>query len=138
MTSSATTLAAVAVVSKRREIRRWLRVDCQAVRAHDFRHVGGEIIDVSLGGIRVVPEVAAVGVGEHLIVSFEIDEDTFIDAEATVVHVAHNDSDGRARVELGLAFDELAIESRELLASRLSKIPPVVPRRASGTYEKQR
>lgn len=124
--------------SRRSESRRFVRVDCQAVRASDFRRVGGQVLDLSLSGMRVAPE-SEVDIGEQLLVSFQISgnpdgigEGPWIDAEATVVHQAEQDG----RVELGLSFDELSDESRQILAARLPKIPPVVPRTQSGTYRR--
>jgi len=121
-------LKSLALESKRRESRRWVRIDCQAVRTRDFRKVGGRILDLSLGGMRIAPEIHDLVEGEQLFVSFEVG-DSWIDAEATVVHLLEKE-DG---VEIGLCFETMDERSFEALASRLPKLPPIVPKRASGT-----
>ena len=109
--------------TRRHESRRWVRLDCEAVRARDFRRVGGQIVDLCRGGLRVAPFVPDLRIGERLFVSFAVDAMTWIDAEAIVVHRTRRGE----HVEVGLAFAAMDDASRAALERKLPALPPLLP-----------
>lgn len=116
--------------SQRRSVRRSVRVDCQVVRERDFKLLGKNAIDLSPEGMLVVSGEPVL-TGEPVIVSFRVPAtDVWLDAEATIARVVHGRRPGdRARC-LGVQFDALDAEARELLCQQLQGRPPPVPLRA--------
>lgn len=98
------------------------------MRARDFQRVGTTVVDLSPDGMRVLAD-ADVEVGDELVVAFRAPvTEAWIECAAWVAHVADDDT-------FGVVFD-LDQEMRETLEISLSRVPPVIPRRASGTYSR--
>lgn len=102
-------------------IRRFVRLEAEIVAARDFMRVGGRLLDLSEHGARAHLDERVV-VGETLLLSFVLPEVGFIDVEARVAETLPH-----RLVDLELSFADAA--TRETVRSRLSKLPPVLPRR---------
>jgi hypothetical protein len=116
--------------SRRRAVRRAVRVDCQVVRERDFKLLGDWAVDLSPDGMLVVTRDVVL-TGEEVIVSFPIPRTrVIVDVEATVARVVHGrrPSD-RHRRALGLSFESLDPDQAHLLRSQLHRIPPPLPAR---------
>lgn len=103
--------------------RRWVRLDAEVVSAEDFERVGGRIVDLGAEGASIELEQRVV-LGETLFVSFELPGVGVVDAEA----VAKSRSARLVSVEWTIIEDEV----RSALSGRLSKLPPVLPRRTES------
>jgi hypothetical protein len=103
----------------RRSARHIARFACQVVRERDFRLVADRVLNLSPGGLLVGP-ADSVLTGENVIVSFENPRGGWVDAEATVVRVAHGRRPGDFGRCLGLRFGDLDLSS-SLTVKRLMK-----------------
>lgn len=108
-------------------IRRFVRLEAEIVAARDFMRVGGRLLDLSEHGARAQLDERVV-VGETLLVSFVLPEVGFLDVEARVTETLPH-----RLVDLELSFADEA--TREALRGRLSKLPPVLPRRPVSADE---
>lgn len=108
----------------RRAFRHAVALPCQVVRERDFRLIADVSLDLSTGGM-LVPTSVRVLTGEPLLVSFRAPRSTrWLDAEAVVARVVHGRRpEDRGRM-LGLSFQGLDAEDRQLLFQQLRAAPP--------------
>ncbi len=84
----------------RTSFRRFVRIECQVVREHDFRLIGDFALDLSTKGM-LVRARQRVLTGEEILVSFKLPRtNEWFDAHGVVARVVH----GRRPGDLGLAF----------------------------------
>lgn len=84
----------------RASFRRYVRLDCQVVREHDFKLVGDLVLDLSTQGM-LVRATRRVLTGEEVIVSFKPPRSNeWFDAQGIVARVVH----GRRPGDYGLSF----------------------------------
>src|SRR5215472_8258479 len=118
------------VRSKRREIRRAIRMGCRVVRESNLRLVGDRAVDLSPAGMLILSD-ERLDENEELIVSFmATDIGIWFDTMATVSRVVEGRRRGDRGRALGLRFTSLPAVSRLILRGNLRKIPPPVPKRA--------
>lgn len=119
--------------SVRRSFRRFVRLDCQVVREHDFRLVADLALDLSTQGM-LVSARTRVFTGEELLVTFKPPRSNeYIDATAIVARVLHGRRPGDHGLCLGLEFDQISPEDRQKLFESLrglSAPEPLRPPRA--------
>ncbi len=107
----------------RRPSRHALRMPCQVVRERDFALVADRMVELSEGGMLVVPRMRVL-TGESLIVSFMAPYSrSFVDAEATVARVVHGRRDGDGGLALGLSIDWMDRIARELIRGQIAHLP---------------
>jgi hypothetical protein len=107
----------------RRPSRHALRMPCQVVREKDFALVADRMVELSEGGMLVVPRMRVL-TGESLIVSFMAPYSrSFVDAEATVARVVHGRRDGDGGFALGLSIDWMDRIARELIRGQIAHLP---------------
>lgn len=119
--------------------RRFVRIDCQVVREHDFRLVGDLALDLSTKGM-LVRACSRVLTGEELLVAFRPPRSNrWIDAQATVARVVHGRRPGDLGLAFGIEFSGMADEHQGLLFEQLRGMlapdamrppRPLVPRAA--------
>ena len=103
----------------RKSFRRFVRLDCQVVREHDFRLVGDLALDLSTRGM-LVRAKERVLTGEELIISFKPPRsNTFFDAQGIVARVIHGRRPGDWGVCLGIEFHSLSFEDEGILFQHL-------------------
>ena len=103
----------------RRAFRRFVRVDCQVVRVHDFKLVGDLALDLSTGGM-LVRANRRVLTGEELVVAFKPPRsNAWFDAQAIVTRVLHGRRPGDLGLSFGLEFYDVGIEQQALLFEQL-------------------
>lgn len=113
----------------RRAFRRYVRLDCQVVREHDFRLVGDLALDLSTKGM-LVRARRPVLTGEEVIVAFKpTHRNRWFDALATVARVVHGRRPGDAGHCLGLAFHGMAAGDEAHLFDALRGLEPPTPSR---------
>ena len=99
--------------------RRFVRIDCQVVREHDFRLVGDLALDLSTKGM-LVRARSRVLTGEELLVAFRPPRSNrWIDAQATVARVVHGRRPGDVGLAFGIEFNGMADEHQGLLFEQL-------------------
>lgn len=120
------------VKTKRRAIRRCVRLACQVVRERDFRLVADRIVNLSATGLVVSPADPAL-TGERLIVSFQIPHSgQWIDAEAVVARVVHGRRPGEHARALALELEDVEEIPKLLLGRALGRCPPAPPGQRAG------
>jgi hypothetical protein len=120
------------VTSRRRAVRRSVRIDCQVVRERDFTLVADRIVNLSESGLVVSPADPAL-TGERLIVSFRIPHSAYwVDAEATVARVIHGRRPGEYSRGLALELEEVEEIPQMLLRRVLGRCPPAPPGHRPG------
>jgi hypothetical protein len=103
----------------RRAFRRYVRLDCQIVREHDFRLVGDLALDLSTKGM-LVRATARVLTGEELVISFKPPRSNlWFDAEATIARVVHGRRPGDYGLCFGVEFHGVGREDEALLFEHL-------------------
>ncbi len=103
----------------RRSFRRYVRLDCQVVREHDFVVVGDLALDLSTRGI-LVRAKRRVLTGEEMIISFKPPRcNTWFDAQATVARVVHGRRPGDYGLCMGLEFHDVDGDSQAFLFEHL-------------------
>ena len=103
----------------RASFRRFVRLDCQVVREHDFKLVGDLALDLSTNGMRV-RAVRRVLTGEEVIVAFKPPRSNrWFDAQATVARVLHGRRPGDQGLSFGLSFYNLSRADEQLLFERI-------------------
>jgi hypothetical protein len=116
--------------SQRRSLRRAVRLDCEVVREHDFKLVGSRTVDLSPDGMLVLAD-ASVLTGEEVIVTFRTPQSPhWFDACGTIARVVHGRRPGDFGPCIGIQFEEAEEVARIVLAQKIRKIPPPLPRRA--------
>ena len=99
--------------------RRFVRIDCQVVREHDFRLVGDLALDLSTKGM-LVRARSRVLTGEELLVAFRPPRSNrWIDAQATVARVVHGRRPGDSGLSFGIEFHGMEDEHKDLLFEQL-------------------
>ncbi|NUP10321.1 MAG: PilZ domain-containing protein [Polyangiaceae bacterium] len=113
----------------RRPSRHTVRLSCQVVRERDFKLVADEMIEISDGGLLVVPQ-SRILTGETVLLSFMAPfTRRFIDAEAVVARVLHGRRLGDAGPSVGLCITEMDEADEALIRSQLAYLPAAPPRR---------
>ncbi len=103
----------------RRAFRRFVRIDCQVVREHDFKIIGDLALDLSTKGM-LVRGCERVLTGEELVVSFRPPRSNhWIDAQATVARVVHGRRPGDAGLSFGIEFHAVDPENEALIFAHL-------------------
>jgi PilZ domain len=126
-------LASYPIPCRRQAVRRWVRIEAEIVRAHDFVKVGGCIVDLSEDGLRARGECDALVVGDELIVAFRAPATgDWIERTGWVAHLEPASAEEGA--SFGVVFEPGDEDDRAALSDLLARLPPVIPRRDSGTY----
>lgn len=103
----------------RRAFRRFVRLDCQVVREHDFVLVGDLALDLSTKGM-LVRATRRVLTGEEVVVSFKPPRSNkWFDAMAVVARVLHGRRPGDMGQSLGLEFVGLGSDDEGILFEHL-------------------
>jgi hypothetical protein len=113
-----------------RELRRGVRVACQAVADDGFRLLGERTLDVSPSGLLLETHGSFARLGEEVIVSLRVpDTRVWVDAIAQVARVVI----GRRRTDraqaIGLSFVSMDRSDRAILDAKLRFHPPPLPQR---------
>jgi hypothetical protein len=113
----------------RSAFRRYVRLDCEVVREHDFRIVGDLALDLSTMGM-LVRAKRRVLTGEELVVTFRPPRcNRWFDAQATVARVVHGRRPGDYGLCFGVEFHAVEPEHQELLFEQLRGMSPPDPQR---------
>jgi hypothetical protein len=103
----------------RRAFRRFVRLDCQVVREHDFVLVADLALDLSTKGM-LVRATRRVLTGEEVVVSFKPPRSNkWFDAMAVVARVLHGRRPGDIGPSLGLEFVGLGPDDEAILFEHL-------------------
>jgi PilZ domain len=109
----------------RSAFRRFVRIDCQVVREHDFRLVGDLALDLSTKGMLVRGCGVRLLTGEELLVAFRPPRsNVWIDAQATVARVIHGRRPGDPGLCFGIDFHGMDRQHEELLFEKLRGMSP--------------
>jgi hypothetical protein len=115
--------------SPRRAFRRYVRIDCQVVREHDFRIVGDLALDLSERGM-LVRTRERVLTGEDVVVSFRPpNSNRFVDALGHVARVIHGRRPGDRGRCLGIELYAMDETDRHHLWESLRGLPAPEPLR---------
>src|SRR5262249_27486769 len=99
----------------RKAFRRYVRLDCQVVREHDFRLVGDLALDLSTKGMLVWARERVL-TGEEVIASFRPPRSNeWFDAQGYVARVLHGRRPGDFGLSFGLEFYGLTTEDEAFL-----------------------
>jgi hypothetical protein len=113
----------------RRSFRRYVRLDCQVVREHDFRVVGDLALDLSTKGMLVRAKTRVL-TGEELVIAFKPPRcNRWFDAQATVARVIHGRRPGDGGPCLGIEFHDVDVDSEALLFEHLRGMSAPEPTR---------
>jgi hypothetical protein len=108
----------------RRSFRRYVRLDCQVVREHDFKLVGDLGLDLSTDGMRV-RGLGRVLTGEEVLVSFRPPRSNdYLDLSATVARVLHGRRPGDRGLAFGLEFSGVSRDQYAVLFEKLRGLSP--------------
>ena len=112
-------MSSVELEPVRQSFRRFVRIDCQVVREHDFKLIGDLALDLSTKGMLVRGRTRVL-TGEELLVAFRPPRcNRWIDAQATVARVVHGRRPGDTGLAFGIEFHGLDREYEELIFDRL-------------------
>lgn len=112
-------MSSVELEPVRRAFRRFVRIDCQVVREHDFRLVGDLALDLSTRGM-LVRARSRVLTGEELLVAFRPPRSNhWIDAQGTVARVVHGRRPGDTGLAFGIEFHGMDRDHVDLLFDKL-------------------
>lgn len=112
-------MSSVELEPVRRSFRRFVRIDCQVVREHDFRLVGDLALDLSTRGM-LVRARSRVLTGEELLVAFRPPRcNRWIDAQATVARVVHGRRPGDTGLSFGIEFHGMERDYEDLIFEKL-------------------
>lgn len=113
----------------RRSFRRFVRLDCEVVREHDFVVVADLVLDLSTRGM-LVRAKRRVLTGEELVVAFRPPRSNrWFDAQATVARVVHGRRNGDGGLSFGLEFHGVAPDDERLLFEQLRGMSAPEPTR---------
>ncbi|HEY1956202.1 MAG TPA: PilZ domain-containing protein [Polyangiaceae bacterium] len=113
----------------RRAFRRFVRIDCQVVREHDFRVVGDLALDLSERGMLVRTD-ARVLTGEDVVVCFKPPRSNrYVDALGHVARVIHGRRPGDGGRRLGIELHAMDESDRHHLWECLRGLPAPDPMR---------
>jgi hypothetical protein len=116
--------------SRRREIRRTVRLGCHVRAIHDWRLLGDRVVDLSPEGMLLLSDDRAEE-GMPLVVSFQATElPIWFDTCATVARVVEGRRPGDHGRALGIRFDTLPPVSRLILRGHLRRLPETPAQRA--------
>jgi hypothetical protein len=103
----------------RSSFRRYVRLDCEVVREHDFVIVGDLVLDLSTSGMRV-RATRRVLTGEEVIVAFRPPRsNAWFDAQGIVTRVLHGRRPGDDGLSLGISFVGVSMADQALLFEHL-------------------
>lgn len=103
----------------RTSFRRYVRIDCQVVREHDFRMVGDLALDLSTKGM-LVRASERVLTGEEVVVSFKLPRSNeWFDAQGVVARVLHGRRPGDYGLSFGIEFVNLSKDDELILFEHL-------------------
>jgi hypothetical protein len=115
--------------SPRRAFRRYVRIDCQVVREHDFRVIGDLALDLSERGMLVTTRERVL-TGEDVVVCFKPPHSNrFVDAVGHVVRVVHGRRPGDRGRCLGIELVSMDADDRRYLWETLRGLPAPEPLR---------
>ena len=108
----------------RTSFRRYVRIDCQVVREHDFRLIGDLALDLSTKGMLVRAKENGdrrhVLTGEEVIVSFKPPRsNVWFDAQGIVARVLHGRRPGDYGLSFGIEFVNLSKDDELYLFENL-------------------
>jgi hypothetical protein len=113
----------------RRAFRRYVRLDCQVVREHDFRLVGELALDLSERGM-LVQTRERVLTGEEVVVCFKPPtSNRFVDAVGHVARVLHGRRPGDRGRCIGIELYGMDEDDRQYLWQCLRGLPAPDPLR---------
>ncbi len=113
----------------RRAFRRYVRIDCEVVREHDFRVVGNLALDLSERGM-LVQTRERVLTGEDIVVCFKPpSSNRYVDALGHVARVVHGRRPGDRGRCLGIELYAMDAEDRHHLFECLRGLPAPEPLR---------
>ncbi len=113
----------------RRAFRRYVRLDCQVVREHDFRVISDLALDLSEAGMLVTTQHRVL-TGEEVVVVFKPPRSNrFIDALGVVARVVHGRRPGDRGRCLGIEFFGMSESDRHHLWECLRGLPAPDPAR---------
>jgi hypothetical protein len=116
-------------VSRRREIRRDIRLGCYARAMNDWRLVGDRVVDLSPEGMLLLSD-ERVEEGTSLVVSFQATElPIWFDTCATVARIVEGRRPGDSGRALGVHFETLPAVSRLILRGHLRRHPATAAQR---------
>jgi len=103
----------------RSAFRRFVRIDCQVVREHDFRLVGDLALDLSTKGM-LVRARERVLTGEEVFVAFKPPRSNrWMDAQGIVTRVVHGRRPGDTGLSFGIEFYSIEQQYQDLLFDKL-------------------
>lgn len=112
-------MSSVELEPVRHAFRRFVRIDCQVVREHDFRLVGDLALDLSTKGMLVRARTRVL-TGEELLVAFRPPRcNRWIDAQGTVARVVHGRRPGDTGLSFGIEFHGMEHEFQDLIFEKL-------------------
>ncbi len=104
----------------RSAFRRFVRIDCQVVREHDFRLVANLALDLSTKGMLVRGCGPRLLTGEELLVAFRPPRsNVWIDAQGTVARVIHGRRPGDSGLSFGIELHGMERGHEALLFEKL-------------------
>jgi hypothetical protein len=116
--------------SRRREIRRTVRLGCHVRTMNDWRLVGDRVVDLSPEGMLLLSD-ERVEEGTPLVVSFQAtDLPIWFDACATVARIVQGRRPGDRGRALGVHFETLPAVQRLILRGHLRALPQTRAQRA--------
>ena len=112
-------MSSVELEPVRQSFRRFVRIDCQVVREHDFKLIGDLALDLSTKGMLVRARTRVL-TGEELLVAFRPPRcNRWIDAQATVARVVHGRRPGDTGLAFGIEFHGMDRAYEELIFDKL-------------------
>jgi hypothetical protein len=115
--------------SRRREVRRMVRIGCHARRMEDWRLVGDRVVDLSPEGMLLLSD-ERVEEGTTLVVSFQATElPIWFDTCATVARIIQGRRPGDTGRALGVRFETLPAVQRLILRGHLRTQPRTAAQR---------
>lgn len=103
----------------RSSFRRYVRIDCQVVREHDFKLVGDLALDLSTTGM-LVRGKERILTGEEVVVTFKPPRSNeWFDAQGVVARVLHGRRPGDYGLSFGIEFVNLSKDDELILFERL-------------------
>ena len=117
-------------VVPRQAFRRFVRLDCEIVREHDFKAIGSLALDLSTNGM-LVQTRERVLTGEEVVFAFRPPgSNRWVDGVATIARVVHGRRPGDVGRAFGLEFADITRADQSHLWERLRGLPPPAPQRA--------
>lgn len=108
----------------RSSFRRYVRIDCQVVREHDFKLVGDLALDLSTKGMRVRAK-SRILTGEEVVVTFKPPgSNIWFDAFGVVARVLHGRRPGDYGLSFGVEFTGMSRAEEEMLFEHLRGLEP--------------